>query len=341
MWYNAHTFERGNLMSTFLKNGVSLSRKNLVLVVALTLAVLVATGFAWSYKKVNVAVDGKQISVNTLYNNAGAVLNQAGVVLGSEDEYRLSTEKITNGTTIEVYRAIPITVVYKRASQTVVTSKPTVGEVAASLNIAKDNIKLEPDPSTKVTAGMTIVATTLSEKMVEKQVAEPFQIIRQPDPTMEKGVEKVENEGKDGVKSITLKIKFVDEQQTGQDVLSEKIIEPPTPKVIRVGVRDTVETSRGNLRFRRVETMEATAYNPWDGSGAGITASGVPARHGIVAVDPRVIPLGTRIYVPGYGLALAADTGGDIVGKRIDLCFEGYTEAMSYGRRTVKVYILE
>ena len=87
--------------------------------------------------------------------------------------------------------------------------------------------------------------------------------------------------------------------------------------------------------------MEATAYLPTDGSVHGITATGIPARHGIVAVDPDVIPLGTRVYIPGYGMALAADVGGAIVGDKIDLCMEDYSEAMRFGRRAVKVYILE
>ena len=65
------------------------------------------------------------------------------------------------------------------------------------------------------------------------------------------------------------------------------------------------------------------------------------AQRGVVAVDPSVIPLGTRLYIPGYGMAVAADTGGAIVGDRIDLCMESYGEAMDFGRRTIKVYILE
>ena len=86
--------------------------------------------------------------------------------------------------------------------------------------------------------------------------------------------------------------------------------------------------------------MEASAYTPFDDGQSGITASGIPARRGIVAVDPRVIPLGTRVYVMGYGPALAADTGGAIKGAKIDLCIEDYNEAIRFGRRTVEVYIL-
>ena len=87
-------------------------------------------------------------------------------------------------------------------------------------------------------------------------------------------------------------------------------------------------------------TMEATAYLPTDGGGDGITATGVQAHHGIVAVDPNVIPLGTRLYIPGYGEAVAADTGGDIIGNRIDVVLEDYSSAIQFGRRTVEVYVL-
>lgn len=86
--------------------------------------------------------------------------------------------------------------------------------------------------------------------------------------------------------------------------------------------------------------MEATAYLPEDGNGDGITAIGVPAAYGIAAVDPDVIPLGSRIFVPGYGIALAADTGGAIEGDIVDLCYDDYDEAIHFGRRDVDVYLL-
>ena len=89
-----------------------------------------------------------------------------------------------------------------------------------------------------------------------------------------------------------------------------------------------------------VMDMEATAYLPTDGDGYGITATGIPATYGVAAVDPAVIPLGSRLYIPGYGEAIAADTGGAIYGNRIDLCMESYSECMNFGRRYVTVYIL-
>ena len=102
-----------------------------------------------------------------------------------------------------------------------------------------------------------------------------------------------------------------------------------------------VETSRGAMRYTNVMVMEASAYLPTDGGGSCVTATGLPAAHGVVAVDPDVIPLGTRLYIPGYGVAIAADTGGMIEGDMIDLCMEDYDDCMAFGRRDIDVYILE
>ncbi|MGM9539669.1 3D domain-containing protein [Anaerovibrio sp.] len=103
---------------------------------------------------------------------------------------------------------------------------------------------------------------------------------------------------------------------------------------------NTVSTNQGEMAYATCISMEASAYLPTDGNGAGITATGAVARRGIVAVDPDVIPLGTRVYIPGYGTAVAADTGGAIRGNKIDLCMESYGEAINFGRRSVEVYIL-
>ena len=104
---------------------------------------------------------------------------------------------------------------------------------------------------------------------------------------------------------------------------------------------ETVKYTDEGFSYTAVMSMEATAYLPSDGGGSGITAMGIPATYGVVAVDPGIIPLGSRVYIPGYGEAIAADTGGAIYGYRIDLCMENYYEAMDFGRRTVTVYLLD
>ncbi len=89
--------------------------------------------------------------------------------------------------------------------------------------------------------------------------------------------------------------------------------------------------------------MVATAYYSGGGglNGNGITAVGLRVKKGVVAVDPKVIPLGTRLFIPGYGEALAADTGGWIKGNRIDLAFDSLEECYRFGRRKLRVYLVE
>lgn len=316
-------------------------QKMLPLFLSLFTILLVATGFMFANKQVHIAVDGTTIMVNTLHSKPQEVLVQAGINLGAQDEYRLSTEKLINGSTISVYRAVPVTFTYQGKTEVLMTGKPTVSELAESLGLGKENTKLVPDGQTKVEANMYVQAISLTEKDVEHDVVERFTVIRQPDSTLEKGVEKVMEEGQDGIKTVVAKIHYADGVEVSAEQLSEKIKEAPKPRIVHVGTRDEIDTSRGSMRFRRVATMEASAYLPTDGSGEGITATGVAARRGIVAVDPDVIPLGTRVFVQGYGLATAADTGSAIIGNKIDLCMEDSSEAWRFGRRSVKVYILD
>lgn len=316
-------------------------RKCVLMLVGLILVALLATGFAQAKKTVHIVADGKVITISTFKSNAAEALDQADIHLGSKDEYRMSTESLVNGTTIEVFRAVPVFITHQGQRTMVVTGKPTVGEVLRQLNYATPNFKPVPGPATRVSPGLNIRVITVKETIIEKDEVIAYPIVRQPDPLIESGLEQVQQEGLDGLKRVTYRIRSEDDEQVSAEVVSEKILKPAVPSLIRSGSRNNVATSRGSLRFRRVLSMEATAYLPSDGEGHGITYSGIPARHGVVAVDPRVIPLGVRVFVPGYGVAIAADTGGDIKGNRIDLCMEDDQAAWNFGRRMVKVYILE
>ena len=94
-------------------------------------------------------------------------------------------------------------------------------------------------------------------------------------------------------------------------------------------------------RVQKTIKVDATAYSIQE-SGVGYhTAMGTPVRHGVIAVDPIFIPLGTHVFIPGYGEAIAEDTGGDIVGYRIDIAFDSYYEALEFGRQILEIYVLE
>jgi len=94
-------------------------------------------------------------------------------------------------------------------------------------------------------------------------------------------------------------------------------------------------------KFKQTIYVEATAYSRYDATAGNHTATGTSVRRGIIAVDPDVIPLGTRVYIPGYGEAVAEDTGGDIKGNRIDIAFDTYEEAQNFGRQNLQIYIID
>ncbi len=121
-----------------------------------------------------------------------------------------------------------------------------------------------------------------------------------------------------------------------------EFVQAPEDRAIAVGSGGG-SSALGYWSGRPTLTMEATAYSPRE-PGAGLSdycATGIRARYGVVAVDPRVIPLGTSLFVEGYGYAVAGDTGGAIKGSKIDLCFDDWQAARQFGRRDVVVHILE
>ena len=310
-----------------------------MLILLLASAIFVS-GFVWANSKIVIRVDGKEIIAGALAPDPKEVLSVAGVLLGSRDEYRVVANEAGKASVIEVYRAIPMTLTIGSKVEFVWSGKPTVGEVAEAMGYSSRSYKTVPDASTRPTVSMNIRLLTLSDKIAEKELPVPFPIVRQPDATMEKGMEAVVEPGVPGKKLATVRQMFEEGREAGFDILTEKVLVEPKPELLRVGTREADDPNRGTIRFKKLLVVEATAYTPFDDGQSGITASGIPTRKGIIAVDPRVIPLGTRVFIPGYGLALAADTGGAIKGHKIDLCIEEYNEAIRFGRRKVEVYIL-
>lgn len=169
------------------------------------------------------------------------------------------------------------------------------------------------------------------------------------------GTKTVIQNGSNGKKEYIYQVVCEDDKIISRNF--ERIKETkPVDEIIEVGTKKkVVTTSRGGFRYSHELVMRATAYdlsyestgkNPGD-PGYGITASGTKAHPGTVAVDPRVIPLGTKLYIastdgsPDYGFATAEDTGGAIRGNKIDLFMEDSTDCNIFGIRPVKVYILD
>ena len=168
--------------------------------------------------------------------------------------------------------------------------------------------------------------------------------------------EEVVQKGSDGLKKSVYQECFVDGELIQRTLEEEIVYKDPVDEIIEVGTKErTVATSRSGFRFNNEMDMVATAYDlSYESCGKypddpyyGITASGAKAQPGTVAVDPSVIPLGTKLYIastdgsPDYGFATALDTGSAIKGYRVDLFMEDNQDALNFGIRPVKVYILD
>jgi 3D (Asp-Asp-Asp) domain-containing protein len=165
----------------------------------------------------------------------------------------------------------------------------------------------------------------------------PFRTSYEVSRTVTAGRTKTETPGKPGEVIYTYAVNFKLGKPVSKTLVSTEKVEP-VDEVILIG-KPGIETSRHKFYRGRILTMDATAYDARSAGGSR-TCSGLPAKFGAIAVDPRVIPMGTMLYVEGYGLGVAADRGSAIKGKRLDLCFDSRAQALHFGRHSVKVHVL-
>ncbi len=207
-----------------------------------------------------------------------------------------------------------------------------------------DEDLVEPSLDTKITEPTQIKVVRVTKKEKTETQAIPFTTETRATDELYTGDTRVAQQGVNGSKEITLEYTYHDGVQVSCTQTNEEVVTEPIAQIVETGTKQpTVATSGGGaVAYSRVLTVEATAY-----SGGGLTASGTQARVGAIAVDPRVIPLGSRLYITSqdgsswvYGYAVAEDTGGAIKGNRIDLYFNSEAQCSSFGRRSAKVYIL-
>jgi 3D (Asp-Asp-Asp) domain-containing protein len=219
--------------------------------------------------------------------------------------------------------------------------RKTVREVLNALDVNYQDCKVYPALNSKVTPGMTINLMDKNSEVVTRTEAIPYSVEIRNNDNMPRGRRTVISPGKTGEALVTARVVSIGDHQFNREV-GREVVSNPVAEVVEVGTgANMLETSRGFVRYKQVRQMEATAYTLAEGSGTGLTSIGIVPYHGIIAVDPSEIPYGTKVYIPGYGFAMAGDCGGAIVGNRIDLFMDSYSDAIQWGRRNVNMYILE
>lgn len=272
------------------------------------------------------------------------VLNEAKIAVGPHD--RLIPDPSTRlapGLTIEVRRAFPVTLQVDGGERKVMTGASTVDELIGDHRSGvqvRPRDRVYPAPETPLSPGAVVRIVRIETRIVSKPERLPYARVSKPDTTLPRGMTRLAQAGRAGVRTRRIAVTTADGAVIDRQVLGTVMITPPQDQVLQVGTR-RVFAARGEFAGKEIVQMEATAYAPWTGKGVDdITAIGLKARYGVVAVDPRVIPLRSELFIEGYGRAIAGDTGGAIKGHRIDLCYNTAREAIKFGRRPVRVYIL-
>lgn len=236
--------------------------------------------------------------------------------------------------------------------KTLRTTKLTVGEMLKEQNIELTKYdETAPKLDQKIADGMTVQIYKVA-RVIEKEVETiDYKVKKEKDDTLEKGETKVVQEGKEGKKiyQITTLVKNgVPIVENGEPVTEKKLVKTikAQDKIIKIGTKEkekeekekeSESDSKSDTKGCRTMTAEVTAYTYFPGE--NITASGEPVRRGAIAVDPNVIPMHSRIYVPGYGWGEALDTGGAVKGNIIDVFVESKQEAYDWGRLTKKIKV--
>ena len=248
----------------------------------------------------------------------------------------IATKKNTNAD--EHLQNIPVNIEVDGKSHTVYTTAQTVGAL-----LKKQDIKVNSSDYVNVSLASNIrpyqQIIIKHYKVITKKVNVPipFSTIYIKNRLLEKGKVVMLRRGMDGVLQKEFRVAYLAGEKVSEKLSKKTIVKPAVSQEYAVG------EATFNGKYLKKFTMLATAYSPRVSETDGnpwVTATGMKSGIGVVAVDPKVIPLGSLLYVKGYGYAVAGDTGGLIKGNRIDVFFYSTEDAFKWGRRTVTVYLL-
>jgi uncharacterized protein YabE (DUF348 family) len=308
-------------------------------------------------KVISVIVDGKSIQVITLKSNVNQILKTNNIALGAKDQITVSLDsQVKDGDRIYIKKAVNVKVKVDGKVLNIQTAENTVAEMLKAENIVlSGEDKITPLKSDSLKSGLQVQITRVNTDVLQEIKTINFATEFKNSNELDKGVKKVIQIGKVGQKVITSSVVYENGKEVSRILVSENLKSQPVKQIVALGTVGVYTPSRGgDIRYTEKLRVRATAYNadfdstgksPGD-AGYGITSTGARAKrnhegYSTIAVDPRVIPLGTKLWVDGYGYAIAEDIGGAIKGNHIDLYFDSSSEMWDWGSRTVDIYILK
>ena len=330
----------------------------LILPVFCLVSILAPTVFA---QNTYVITDGNQVTVHTTYaSDPAKVLSEAGFALDADDFY--TTQETDGVSEITVQRAQVITINNCGKILQVNSYGETVEALLSRLGISATgeySVSQNLDAETYDGMEMAVVHTVHAQETYTVEL--PFETVYCEDPTLPEGQENILVAGVAGQAMRKADVVYVNTNEQSRTVLEETVLEQPVNQIVAVGTGENVGGTNSKpligdgvivlptgevLTYTSAQQFVATAYTHTDEGCNMTTATGTTVRWGTVAVDPDLIPYGTRMYIVTndgsyiYGVGTAEDCGGAIQGNRLDLYFPTDPECWAFGVRNCTVYFL-
>lgn len=297
-------------------------------------------------RAVNVTITegDRTVTVRTSGQTVGDALYEAGVSLYLADEVTpdLNTP-ITAEMQITIQRSVPITIVADGVTLETRAQGETVGDVLAQAGITLMGLDYTiPGEDVALRPGMTVRVMRVREEVISEREIIPFESVNQAEPSLELDQIRLVQPGANGLRRTDIRVRYENGIAVDRTEEATVTVQEPQDRVVAYGtgvVVRTIQTEQGPREYWRKLRLYATSYHPAALGGDNITATGRILTKGIVGIDPSLIPYGTELYVPGYGVGVAADTGAPRDTTRwIDLGYDD--ENFEIWARYVDVYIL-
>ncbi|MFS0673850.1 ubiquitin-like domain-containing protein [Ornithinibacillus sp. 179-J 7C1 HS] len=310
----------------------------------------IADGMKIEYKKANkvvVTIDGEEQTYFTVADTVGDFLKEKNLSFSEHDELSVALDTaIKDGINVTVEQAFQISIQDGGKEEKVWTTGGSVEELLKSRNIELSELdKIKPALDKTITKDTTISIVRIEKKVEEVTDSVAFDTETRHDSSLEKGKEKVISAGEEGSVVKTYEITYENGKEVDRELVSEEVTKESKNRIVAVGTKEPQNLVALSSGSGKEFTMTASAFTALCSGCSGYTATGLNLKANpnmkVIAVDPSVIPLGTRVWVEGYGEAIAGDTGGHIVGNRIDIHVPTKADAYQWGVRKVKVKILD
>ncbi|QFT87110.1 Cell wall-binding protein YocH precursor [Bacillus sp. THAF10] len=304
-------------------------------------------------KEVTIVMDEKEQKVFTTAETVKQLLTEQDIDVKEHDQLNHSLNTaIENDLVIQINKAFEVTLNDGGEKKQVWSTSTTVADFLEQHDIAVNKLdRVEPSLE-ELVAKDSVVKITRVEKVTDV-VEEPidFAVVTRNDSNLDKGKEKVVQEGKAGTVANHYEVILENGKEVSRELVKTETVKESLDRVVAVGTKSPPPpkpqqvVSRSTASSSKEFYVTATAYTAYCNGCSGVTTTGINLRTNpdvkVIAVDPSVIPLGTKVYVEGYGYAVAGDTGGAIKGHKIDVFFADKDSAYRWGRKKVKIKVLD